>query len=243
MHRLYVEEITETDGLIRLSGQNAHYLTNVLRQREGDNVLLFDSSGQVFDATITDAGAKEVVLKLTLQYRPKEEQSVAIVLCQGLIKGTKMDYVVEKATECGVSEIIPFYSTRCQFTETRKLARWNKIAIEASRQSQRVTVPVIKAPVSFSDLLSMIKNQTDSRSYIFYEKGGTSLKSQVLPDDIKTIYTIVGSEGGFSPQEISEAEATGVTALYLGSRVLRSETASLASVLLLQFMFGDMVYS
>ncbi|MBF0520143.1 MAG: 16S rRNA (uracil(1498)-N(3))-methyltransferase [Nitrospirae bacterium] len=239
MHRLYIEKITETDGFFCLNGQNAHYLTNVLRQRAGDTVLLFDSSGQVFTGIITDVRAKEVLLKLTPQDTPKEEQKVAIVLCQGLLKGAKMDFVVEKATECGVSEIIPFYSSRCQLTETRKLSRWNKIAIEASRQSQRVTVPVVRPPLNFSDLLLMIKEHVKSRAFIFYEKGGISLKSEVLQSDVKTTYAIVGPEGGFSSYEISEAESAGISSVYLGSRVLRAETASFASVLLLQFTFGD----
>ncbi|MEO5356639.1 MAG: 16S rRNA (uracil(1498)-N(3))-methyltransferase [Nitrospirae bacterium YQR-1] len=239
MPRVYIEKITVKDGVLRLTGEDAHYLTNVLRQRKGDSVEVFDSLGRFFDGRVIDAATREVLLNITPRDRQKEEHSTAIVLCQGLLKGAKMDMVIQKTTELGVSEIITFYSSRCQYKETGKLSRWNKIAVEASRQSGRVAVPVVSAPISYSDLLLTIKCSKQSRAFIFYEKTGVSLKSVALCVDVKTIYAVTGPEGGFSSDEIDEAEAADITPVFLGNRILRAETAAVASVLLLQFLFGD----
>ena len=166
------------------------------------------------------------------------ESTLDHILFQGLLKGEKMDLVVQKATELGVKEIVPLITERSQIRETRKLQRWQKIAEEASRQCCRNRVPLIHEPKT---LEAAISSHQFSGGIICWEQEGAPFSAAL--DAFRgadKIVVCIGPEGGFSEKEIRAAEARNFVVASLGKRILRAETAALTAVALTQFVLGDL---
>ncbi len=251
------EDITARRG-IRLSRAKSHYLTSVLRCRQGDTVTVIDGSGKTYRAEIAkitnstvpkgrkplyEAG-KEVFIDI-MELLPETESVQPIVLCQGVLKGEKMDTVVQKTTELGVREIFPIVTERCLVRETRKVERWQKIAEEASEQSCRATIPCVHGPVYLDDFFEDSRAGAFlKRGFIFWEKEGMSLKEAIRQIDLAApespVYLFIGPEGGFTEREVRYTEAKGLVVATLGKRILRAETAAIVSVALLQFLLEDL---
>ncbi|MEN2993783.1 MAG: 16S rRNA (uracil(1498)-N(3))-methyltransferase [Thermodesulfovibrio sp.] len=214
--------------LLELSNEEKRYLFNVLRCHPGDTLSIFDGKGKSFQAKIVDSKTIHILKEENLS----TEDDFSIVLCQALLKGEKMDMVIEKATELGVKKIIPFVSSRCIVRHTRKIERWMKIAKEASEQSLRSIVPEISEVISFSELIQSIEN-----GILFWEKANIPLIQAISNiNREKAIFLLVGPEGGFTQEEIIIAEKRGIKIISLGRRILRAETASLVSVALVSFL-------
>jgi 16S rRNA (uracil1498-N3)-methyltransferase len=241
---------------ITVSGEKARYLISVLRCSPGDDLQIFDGEGNIYKSRISSIDNKKVVVEIFEKSCCDSESPLNLILIQSILKGEKMDFVIQKATELGVQKIIPAVTERSQVRQTRKVSRWRKIAEEASKQSGRPSVPVIHEYVSFTDIFSSNK----LTGIIFYEGGGISLseaiqniKMQDLSAEADTGYTIqnknnlaslpfyicIGPEGGFTKQEVKLAADKGLIAVFLGRRVLRAETAALSAVTLVQFLIGD----
>ncbi|MBI3378386.1 MAG: 16S rRNA (uracil(1498)-N(3))-methyltransferase [Nitrospirae bacterium] len=139
---------------ITLSGEKARYLISVLRCRAGDELQVFDGEGSLYKSKIAGIENKKIVIDLLEQISLNAESPLNLTLVQGILKGEKMDVVVQKATELGVKEIIPAITERSQIRHTRKVDRWRKIAEEASKQSGRTIVPVVHEPMEFNSLLA-----------------------------------------------------------------------------------------
>src|SRR4030042_4477108 len=154
MPRIYLPALSVSDNRIVLAGEKAHYLSTVLRCTKGDELTIFDGKGNCFRTLIERADKREVIAEVLGHFPCDFESPVHIILVQGLLKGEKMDWVIQKTTELGVREIIPVITERSQVRETRKVARWRKIAEEASRQSGRSIIPVIHEPVEFKEFFS-----------------------------------------------------------------------------------------
>jgi 16S rRNA (uracil1498-N3)-methyltransferase len=168
------------------------------------------------------------------------ESGLDIILAQGLLKGEKMDFVIQKATELGVTAIIPAVTERSQIRETRKHPRWKKIAEEASRQSGRTRVPEIFETCSFEDIFNC-SALTSGKGIIFWEQAGEELSGILNRLSVADkICLLIGPEGGFSEKEALSASAKGFLTATLGSRILRAETAAIAAVSVIQFALGDM---
>jgi 16S rRNA (uracil1498-N3)-methyltransferase len=193
MPRLYIPDIHILDGQISITGEKVRYLTSVLRCRKGDELIVFDGKGGCLRTMILKADRKEVITAVMKKFPCNTESPINITLVQGILKGEKMDLVVQKVTELGVTEIIPVVTERSQLRETRKAARWKKIAEEASRQSGRSVIPIIHEPVDFKKFLNTRILQTASQGLIFYEEHGMkiseaveiikqSLEANVVPD-------------------------------------------------------------
>ncbi len=227
------------NGKIEIAGNTAHYITSVLRQKKGDNLILFNGEQEYFSAIITSVYKKKVTFQATPLTPPDVESPLHIVLCQGLLKGYKMDAVVQKATELGVKEIIPFITERSQIRYTRKMERWRKIIIEATRQSGRIHVPHVSSPVTFYHLIQSVK-ESGNQGVIFYEQFGEGLKSFLDLSSQKKIYLFIGPEGGFTQDEIYFAKENGLPVASFGKRILRAETAAVSAVTLTQFLYGDL---
>jgi 16S rRNA (uracil1498-N3)-methyltransferase len=250
MPRIYLSALSVTDNRIVLTGEKAHYLFSVLRCKEGDELTVFSDQGVCFRTEIIKADRKEVISEVIAELPCDVESPLHITLVQALLKGEKMDWVIQKSTELGVREIIPVITERSQVRETRKAARWRKIAEEASRQSGRSVVPIVYEPAGVKEFLegSEPVRHGDAKGFIFWEDGGASFneaikKLSVSPGPPFTgypVYLFIGPEGGFTHEEVALAEEKGFQVVSLGRRILRAETAAISAVTLVQFLLGDM---
>lgn len=237
MPRLFLSDIELNSRFITIRGDKARYLTRVLRCRAGDPVFLYDFKGNSYSSLITAVTVKEVSAELIEKMDLHTESPLNVTLLQGLLKGEKMDLVIQKATELGVKEIVPVITERSQVRETRKMVRWLKIAEEASRQAGRNSVPVIRRVTEFDELGSIPL----PKGIIFWEQGGAGLDDTLkMFRNRESISLFTGPEGGFSQGEIEAASRWGFVRAALGSRILRAETAAMAAVAIAQFALGDM---
>jgi 16S rRNA (uracil1498-N3)-methyltransferase len=244
MPRLYYQVSEIEDNKIPITGEKARYLISVLRCKKGDELTIFDGQGRCFRTQIEKAGRKEVIAKVIETFFDNTESSLHIVLIQGLLKGDKMDLVIQRTTELGVKEIIPALTKRSQLKETRKVNRWRKIAAEASRQSGRSVIPVIHEPLDFKNIFTANSPVEKLYGLIFYEEGGMSLSRAMqqkrMQDESSPVHIFIGPEGGFAIEEIELAKEKGLFVVSFGKRILRAETAAISAVGLVQFLLGDM---
>ncbi|MDP3049258.1 MAG: 16S rRNA (uracil(1498)-N(3))-methyltransferase [Thermodesulfovibrionales bacterium] len=183
---------------ITISGEKARYLISVLRCSAGDELQVFDGEGSLYKYKITGIENKKVIIALLEQISLNAESPLNLTLVQGILKGEKMDMVIQKATELGVKEIIPAVTERSQIRHTRKVDRWRKIAEEASRQSGRTMIPVVHEPMEFSNFFEgycnppvpplekggkggfeSLVNSHKIKGFIFWEEGGLPLKEAI----------------------------------------------------------------
>ena len=227
-----------TQQTVTLTADEARHLRDVLRLQAGDEVYVFDGRGREFRCAVVKTMRDAAELRIEAEVEPaKPESQLQLNLCVALLKGEKFDLVVQKATELGVTKVTPLITRyadihlRDAADATKRVARWQRIAVEAAKQSGRAFVPEISLPVAFESL------QANGLVAMFSERGGESLES-LHPSD--TITAIVGSEGGWSDEEIESARARDFHVITLGGRILRAETAAIAVTTLLQHMFGDL---
>jgi 16S rRNA (uracil1498-N3)-methyltransferase len=244
MPRFYIPNPHIQDGLLKIEGDEVKHIRKVLRLKAGDEILVFDGSGKEFEGTIVEEGRSSVMVKVQGIFSSKGDSSLEVTLAQSLLKGEKMDYLIQKATELGVKEIIPFFSSRSvplleKSRRPNRHHRWEKIAAEASKQCGRGVVPKIESLQDYSGMLRAAS--TDHLRLILWERGGIKLKEVLERSGEKTnIFFVIGPEGGFSPDEVDKAKRAGFVAVTLGKRILRAETASLCLLSILQYEWGDM---
>ena len=240
MHRIFLQELSLLKQPVIIRDEKAHYLFSVLRCKTGESLIVTDEKGCSYTAQILSASKKEVAIDITGDYILNTESNLDIILIQGLLKGEKMDFIIQKTTELGVSAIIPVITERSQLRETRKHPRWKKIAEEASRQSGRTKIPEIFETYSFKDIFD-IPFLISGKGVIFWEQEGEKLPevaSRLSHAD--KVFLLIGPEGGFSEKEVLKASEKGFFTATLGSRILRAETASIAAVSIIQFALGDL---
>jgi 16S rRNA (uracil1498-N3)-methyltransferase len=258
MPRVFLPQIDFTDHIVSITGEKAHYLTSVLRCKKGDDLIIFDGKNRCIRTSVTKADRREVFAEVLEQYPCDLESPLNVILVQGLLKGEKMDMVVRMTTELGVKELIPVITERSQLRDTRKAARWRKIAEEAARQSGRSAVPVVRDPAEFKEWMDetghgprgdeRMRRFGELKGFIFWEDNSLSLNDAIKeisssPAQRFTsgpIYLLIGTEGGFSPEEVALARRKGLQVISLGKRILRAETAAISAVALVQFLLGDM---
>jgi 16S rRNA (uracil1498-N3)-methyltransferase len=230
---------------VSLSVDEARHLREVLRLRQGDQVRVFDGSGNEYAATIEKALRDSALLQLGEQVElASVESPLRLTLAVALLKGDKFDLVVQKATELGVNEIVPVMTRfadirlRDSADASKRVTRWQRISLEAAKQSGRAALPVINAPIDFSALVS---NEVDSTlRVLFAEQHGESLSSLPATVPSQTVTILVGSEGGWADEEIESARERGWHIVTLGGRVLRAETAAITVTALMQNRYGDL---
>ena len=243
MSRFYVPAPRIEKGMLRIEGNEVKHIRRVLRLKAGDGIIVFDSLGKEYEGTIVEEDTSSVVIKIQNIFLSKRDSPLEITLAQSLLKGEKMDYLIQKATELGVKEIIPFFSSRSvplleKSGRLKRHHRWGRIAIEASKQCGRGVVPKIEPLQDYSEMLRMAS--PDSLRLILWEREGGKLKEVLERSKEKTrIFFIVGPEGGFSLDEVEEAKRAGFIPVILGKRILRAETASLCLLSILQYEQGD----
>jgi len=218
---------------IKVPPEKSRYLLSVLRCKKGDAVTVIDGRGSAYAAQIVSIVGKDIFIDITGDLPLNAELPVPLTLCQGLLKGEKMDLVIQKATELGVTEIVPLVTERSIVKETRKVKRWHAIAEEAAEQCGRAVVPLVRDPEKLNDILDGEK----MNGLLFWEGGGRALQEAMsVIDSGLTVHIFIGPEGGFSSAEIHKAEGQGLVRTTLGKRILRAETAAITAVALVQFL-------
>ena len=228
-----------TDQTVTLAADEARHLRDVLRLKSGDEVYVFDGLGHEFRCMVSNTRRDSAELRIETEVEPaKPESHLQLNLCVALLKGEKFDLVVQKATELGVTRLLPLITRyadihlRDQSDATKRVARWQRIALEAAKQSGRAFVPEISLPVAFEAALNV-----EGTRVMFSERGGEALESLT---GTSSITALVGSEGGWADEEIEAARARDFHIVTLGGRILRAETAAIAVTVLIQHRFGDL---
>jgi 16S rRNA (uracil1498-N3)-methyltransferase len=234
---------------VTLIADEARHLREVLRLKPGDEVYVFNGEGKEFLSRVEESRRDTARLNVIREVGPaRPESQLQLTLALALLKGEKFDLVVQKATELGIAQIVPVITKhadirlRDESDRAKRVTRWQRIAMEAAKQSGRAVVPKVAGVITFATLIDTASEETNNR-LLFSERDGQSL-SQTKHDlaaDIKQMTALVGSEGGWSDEEIAAATASGWTIVTLGGRTLRAETAAIAVVALLQHLFGDLV--
>jgi 16S rRNA (uracil1498-N3)-methyltransferase len=224
-------------GAHDLPEAQAHYIGRVLRMAVGDAVQLFDGSGQEFRGHLLEVGKKSVRVQLDEAFAGQADSSLQVHLGQGLSRGERMDWAIQKATELGVSAITPIVSERCEVRlkderADKRLAHWRQVAISACEQCGRSSVPIIHTPLLLADWLKAC----DQDLKLVLHPVAEPMVSHQQP---ATLAFLIGPEGGLSEAEVEQAKAAGFHAARLGPRVLRTETAPVVALAVAQQLWGD----
>jgi len=224
-----------------LFGEEVHHLRRVLRKKEGDIVWAVDGIGASYEVeliNITDQKAECRILKTT---KMAGEPEAEVTLALGVLKGERFDIAVEKATEIGVRRIVPFISENSTAHATHaKISRWRRKSLSAMKQSTRSILPEITETKKFSDLFKM---ECESEYRFIAHQSDVSrildIRNSPNSNTAKSVFVIVGPEGGFSEGEVAEAVNHGYIPIALGKRRLRSETAAIVITTLILFQLGE----
>lgn len=242
-HRFYAAPSSFTETSVRLDADEAHHLTRVLRLGVDARVFVFDGEGAEYECEVARVAKHEVDLNLLRRLDDAVESPLRLTLAQALIKGDKFDWVIQKATELGVTRIVPLVTEhsdikRAEERAGQRLQRWRRISLEALKQCGRRRLVEICEPAPFDDFCG---STICSARLIFSECGGEGL-AEVSANlrDVNQLSLCVASEGGWSEGELQKAASCGFTPVRLGSRILRTETAAIAAVSLAQHLFGDL---
>lgn len=240
VHRFFdeIEENIKPGYSLFLEGENHSHLAKSLRMRVGENLVVCNGKGTDYLCELVEV-TKHQSRVLVQSIEPNRQESpVSITLYQGLPKGQKMDWIVQKSVELGIANIVPVYTSRSVARDSdkgKKTERWNRIALEAAKQSGRGIVPVVENGLDWSELLDRIQNQS-LRMAAYEERQNSKLKKILKNSPIPASAAIViGPEGGFEAWEIEELEKSAVEIVGLGPRILRTETAGIAMLSMLLY--------
>ncbi len=239
--RVYVDAALEPGAQAALSGRAAGHLTRVLRLGPGARLTLFNGRGGEYAASIEGVQGGEVTVAIGEHHPVERESPFPLTLAQGVSRGERMDLVVQKATELGVSRLVPVLTERSivrldDEQSDRKSSHWRAIAIAACEQCGRNRLPEVALPLRLREFL----RQPAGESVRLLLSPAATRRIEDLPRPAGGATVLIGPEGGLSDEEQALAEATGYTAVNLGPRVLRTETAAIAALTLLQRAFGDL---
>ena len=240
MPRFFVEKIPGSQAVI--SGPDAKHISRVLRMRVGEAITLCDQQGYDYSGVVSELSNTSVLVNITGKYPSKSEPSVCVHLFQAMPKSDKMEWIVQKSVELGVSEITPVFTKRCvsrpdEKSMQKKLERYQKISLEAAKQSGRACVPVVYKAVPLQEALSQM--QESILSLCFYERAELPLKD-TLSGAFQSVSILIGSEGGFEEWEAEQANEAGCRLVSLGPRILRCETAPLAALSAIMYASGNL---
>ncbi len=236
--RVYTSAALTLGKQVELDEENGHYVRTVLRLKKDTEIILFDGKGGEYLCTVSEVNRKSVIITVNKWLDISVESSLLVTLGLGISRGDRMDLTVQKAVELGVNFITPLLTERCvvQFKGEKKpqrLLHWQKIVQHATEQSGRTILPVL---TEIEQLQFWVGQQNGLK--VFLDPYADLTLIDVAPIDMK-VTLLTGPEGGFSPQERDIAKAAGFIPVRLGSRILRTETASLAALAAVQMLWGD----
>jgi 16S rRNA (uracil1498-N3)-methyltransferase len=243
--RFYAAHDSINGPTVNLSRDETHHLARVLRLRPGDEVFAFDGRGReyrcAFQAVIDNRARLEVIETLA----NRVESPVHLTLAQALAKGEKFDLVIQKATELGAGCIIPLVTghTDVKLSDEKsekRIERWRRISLEALKQCGRRRLVEIKTPLALGDFLE--SNTPAGTLFVFSERGGVTITAALLSEaiDKKNVTAVIGPEGGWSDDELALLNGRGAISITLGPRILRTETAAIVALALIQHALGDL---
>ena len=239
MPRFFCERI-ESDCAI-VTGEDARHLTRVLRIKPGEEYILCDGKGMDYRCEAVEISADAVRFSVREKSPNRTEPDSRIVLYQAIPKGDKLEFIIQKAVELGVGEVVPVLTAYCVSRPDlknfdKKLERYRRIAREAAKQCGRGIIPEISNILTFE---RAVEDMAGGNSFLCYEGGGKRI-SQLVSPKAECIRVMVGSEGGFSEEEVEICSARGIPCATLGRRILRCETAPLAAVTLILNALGEL---
>jgi 16S rRNA (uracil1498-N3)-methyltransferase len=241
--RFYAQPIDINGSLVSLSTEETHHLVHVLRLKPGDEVFVFDGCGNEYRCSFRAERRSRAELEVIELLSDAVESPVRLTLAQSLAKSDKFDLIVQKATELGVSRIIPLTTEHANVRLSRdqgdrRLDRWRRVSLGALKQCGRRRLVEIAAPMTVSKLTEA---EDSGFLLVFSEKGGTSINAALRQAGTLTGLTaLIGPEGGWSDAELTFLEGRGATAVSLGPRILRTETAAVVAITLIQHWIGDL---
>ena len=251
MHHFFVKNNDIEGESIRLSGPDRHHAEDVLRLRIGEEVLISDEDGRDYRCSLASSDEESLIFEISERLEPDHDLPSQVWLSQGLPKSDKMEFIIQKATELGVSHIVPVSTknTVVQLDEkkaARKLRRWQAIAEAAAKQSKRSRIPKVHEPMSFRRAAELAGEFEVSVIPYEDEHGIESLCEAIvgfIPG--RRIGVIIGPEGGFDPLEVRYAKSRGVLPVSLGKRILRTETAAIVmlSMVMIRLEISEGVFS
>lgn len=239
MSRFYVPKESVKGNIINIGGKEAHHILDVMRLKVPDKVVTFDGTGKEYTGFIKEIRTRSVIVEIVETKTPRGREFSGITLIQAIPKKDKMDYIVEKSTELGISKIMPLVTGRTipNWDAPKKAAsveRWRKIAMEASKQCGRADIPEVDDIKNFRDIAA------EADSYDLALIAALDDKAIKLKDALKgftggKVLIAIGPEGDFTADEIEEAKRSGFKLVSLGSRVLKSDTAGLFVLAILNY--------
>ena len=236
--RIYTEQLLKQQSQIKLIGQQAHYLSKVLRLKANASLILFNGDGYDYKSLVTDIDKHSITLDIQESAVANSESPLHSILGLGLSRGERMDIAIQKSTELGVTEIVPLFT---EFSEVKlqgerlqkKVKHWQQVAISACEQSGRNRPPKVHPPETLSSWCS----QVDCELKLIFEPNIN--KALPTEEKITQVALLMGPEGGFSEKELNTAANSDFKAVQLGPRILRTETAPIAALTSLQLLWGD----
>ncbi|MBN2605717.1 MAG: 16S rRNA (uracil(1498)-N(3))-methyltransferase [Thiotrichales bacterium] len=236
--RFYFPAEFQTGDTLTLTKEQAHYALTVLRLKHERPVELFDGKGKQALATLIHTSRRTADVVIDSVSTPENESPIQTILLQGISKGDRMDFTIQKCVELGITAIQPLWTEHCDVKNDKidkKLQHWQEIAINACEQSNRNVVPDILPPLEIGEWFAL---QTSVKGLVLDPYASQSLKN-IEDFGESAIHLLVGPEGGLTETEVSLAQTKGMTPITLGPRILRTETAGMAVLAILQAKFGD----
>ena len=245
MPKFFIPSNNVSDEQLIIEGGDVAHITRVLRLGEGDTVTACDSSGNDYEARIASASSDRLVCDIISKQKCASEPEIKVTLFQGLPKGSKMEYIIQKTTELGIHEIVPTKLSRCvskvegKKDETKKLDRWQKISESAAKQSGRGIIPEIKPFMTLDEIIDASKDF--DLFFVPYECEDRHTMREVLlsKPDVKSVGFVIGPEGGFDITETEKLKNAHIPTVTLGKRILRTETAGEAVLAMIMYEIGD----
>lgn len=239
--RCHVDAPLQPGLTVDLPESAAAHLVRVLRLGVGDALVLFNGDGHDYPATLVEAGKRGARAEVGGQVPVTNESPLRITLAQGVARGEKMDWVLQKATELGVAAVVPVHAERTEVRldaqrAEKRLEHWRSVLESACEQCGRARVPTLAAPAGLADAAAALPE--GGLRLVLDPQGGHRLQS--LPEAGTRLCIAIGPEGGWSPRDLGVLQAAGFIGLRLGPRILRTETAGLAAIAALQARFGDL---
>ena len=242
MHRFFASKSQFSDSYVTIQGDDVKHISKVLRLRPGDKISVCDKEKTDYICEIKEINKDTVIAEIEEKSENPNESSLEVTLYQGLPKGEKMDYIIQKCVELGVCNIVPVIMKRTVVkpqAASSKTQRWQRIAEEAAKQCMRGIIPHVEEPVSFETMLERL--EAEDLVILPYENEKCHKLKDVLKQgaDKRKIGVIIGPEGGFEEEEVESASRNGAQAVTLGPRILRCETAPVATISALMYELGD----
>jgi 16S rRNA (uracil1498-N3)-methyltransferase len=240
--RFYTDQLLNSGDTIVLGGEIGHYVLRVLRLRRGDPLVLFNGDGSEYQAVVSKVDRMQAAVLIGQADKPQRESTLRVSLGQGIPRGERMDFVLQKSVELGAVSISPLWTKRCQVQLSGKrlanrLAHWQGILQSACEQSNRVVLPGLDKPTHLPEWLAAVQLQEQQHKLVL-DPSATRRLRDLRP--ASSVSILVGPEGGLDEDEIRLSESNGFQRIRLGPRVLRTETAPLAVLAAIQALWGDL---